>query len=315
MEGQGCRQAGRRRLALTLLLSCVLLLGALAAASQAQITLDGSRGPAGPLTGPNYRIGAELGQLRGSNLFHSFGQFNVHTRERATFTGPNTIANILSRVTGGQPSSIDGLLRSEIAGANLFLLNPNGVLFGPNASLDVSGSFHVSTADFLRFTDGAIFAANLGHASLLTVAPPSAFGFLGTTPAPIAFQGRSAQAGPFEVPPGQALSVVGGDLAISGNPLFFDLGRPLPSLRAPGGRLTLASVAGAGELPLNLAEWRLEALPRLGSIAVTQGAFLDASGDGGGTVLLRGGHLLVDHSHIFTDTLGPLDGARLGLDL
>jgi filamentous hemagglutinin family protein len=151
MAAQGCTPHQRRRLALTLLLSSVLF-WALRTSGQAQITLDGSLGPAGPLTGPQYQIGAELGQIRGSNLFHSFGQFHVQTGERATFTGPNTIANILSRVTGGQPSSIDGLLRAEIAGANLFLLNPSGVLFGPNASLDVSGSFHVSTADFLRFT-------------------------------------------------------------------------------------------------------------------------------------------------------------------
>ncbi|MDQ3831464.1 MAG: filamentous hemagglutinin N-terminal domain-containing protein [Candidatus Tectomicrobia bacterium] len=102
-----------------LLLSSSLLLGVLPGSSEAQITLDGSLGPRGPLQGPNYCIGAELGQIRGSNLFHSFDQFNVPTRGSATFAGPNTIANIVSRVTGGQPSAIDGVLRSEIAGANL----------------------------------------------------------------------------------------------------------------------------------------------------------------------------------------------------
>jgi filamentous hemagglutinin family protein len=166
---------GSRRLHLSLL-SGLVLLHAWLAISQAQLTLDGSLGPRGPQPGPNYRIGADLGQTRGSNLFHSFGEFNVPTGGSATFTGPNTIANILSRVTGGQPSSIDGILRPEIAGANLYLLNPSGVLFGPNASLDVSGSFHVSTADFLRFADGAKFFANLGQESVLTVAPPAAFG-------------------------------------------------------------------------------------------------------------------------------------------
>jgi filamentous hemagglutinin family protein len=121
---------GSRRVHLSLL-SGLVLLQALLAISQAQTTLDGSLGPRGPLTGPNYRIGAELGQIRGSNLFQSFGQFNVPTEGSATFTGPNTIANIVSRVTGGQLSSIDGVLRSEIAGANLYLLNPSGVMFGP----------------------------------------------------------------------------------------------------------------------------------------------------------------------------------------
>jgi filamentous hemagglutinin family protein len=110
----------------TLLLSGLVLLSALLTVSRAQITLDGSLGPRGPLSGPNYRIGAELGQMRGSNLFHSFGQFNVPTGGSATFSGPPAIANIVSRVTGGQPSAIDGALRSEIPGANLYLLNPSG---------------------------------------------------------------------------------------------------------------------------------------------------------------------------------------------
>jgi filamentous hemagglutinin family protein len=188
----------RRR---TSLLSSLVLLQALLAASQAQITLDGSLGPRGPLTGPNYRIDANAGQIRGSNLFHSFGQFNVRPGERATFTGPNTVANIVGRVTGGQASAIDGVLRSEIAGANLYLLNPSGVLFGPNAGLDVSGSFHVSTADFLRFTDGATFFADLGQESVLTVASPAAFGFLGQNSAAITIQGSTLR-----VPAGQDLS-------------------------------------------------------------------------------------------------------------
>jgi filamentous hemagglutinin family protein len=145
------------RLLCALLLRSGVLLIALLGISEAQMTLDGSLGPQQTLTGPNYRIGAELGQTRGSNLFHSFGQFNVPTGGSATFTGPSTISNILSRVTGGQRSEIHGTLRSEIPGANLYLLNPSGVLFGSNARLDVSGSFHVSTADFLRFSDGATF--------------------------------------------------------------------------------------------------------------------------------------------------------------
>jgi len=140
-----------------LCLSVLLLLSSLPTISQAQITLDGSLGPRGALRGPNYIISDSVGQLRGPNLFHSFGQLNLSQGESATFTGPNTITNILSRVTGGSPSSIDGTIRSQIPGANLYLLNPAGVMFGPNASLDVRGSFHVSTADYLRLADGARF--------------------------------------------------------------------------------------------------------------------------------------------------------------
>jgi filamentous hemagglutinin family protein len=204
---------GSHRLRISLL-SGLVLLQALLAISQAQITLDGSLGSGGPLTGPNYRIDANMGQTRGSNLFHSFGQFNVPTRGSATFTGPNTIATIVGRVTGGQPSAIDGVLRSEIAGANLFLLNPRGVLFGPNAALDVSGSFHVSTADVLRFADGAKFSTTLGQESVLTMASPAAFGFLGNNPAGISIQGSA-----WRVQAGRAISVVGGDVTIMGKGL------------------------------------------------------------------------------------------------
>jgi filamentous hemagglutinin family protein len=296
----------------TLLLSGVLLLQALLAVSQAQITLDGSLGPRAPLTGPHYRIGAELGQLRGGNLFHSFGEFNVPTGGSATFTGPNTIANIVGRVTGGQPSAIDGVLRSEIAGANLFLLNPSGVLFGPHASLAVSGSFHVSTADYLRFADGAKFFATLGSESVLTVASPAAFGFLGNTPAPITIQGSTLQ-----VPPGKALSVVGGDMTIVGNgPLTA---ASVPTLGAPRGLIQLASVASPGEVVFSRLELapdlQVDSLTRRGRLELSRGAFLDASGNGGGIVLLRSGRLRVDGSWIFADNLGPVDGSGLGVDL
>src|SRR5712691_4434449 len=188
-----------------LFLSGFLLLATLPILSHAQITLDGSLGPRGALTGPNYAIPASVGQIRGPNLFHSFGQFSLSRGESATFTGPNTITNILGRVTGGSPSSIDGTIRSQIPGANLYLLNPSGVMFGPNARLEVSGSFHVSTADYLRLADGGAFFANPAVPSVLTVAPPAAFGFLSPAPAKLTVQGST-----LEAPAGTALSLVGG---------------------------------------------------------------------------------------------------------
>jgi filamentous hemagglutinin family protein len=294
------------RLMWLLALSGVLWLAALLAVSHAQITLDGSLGPRGPLTGPNYRIDANVGQLRGSNLFHSFEQFNVRMNERATFTGPNTIANIVSRVTGGQQSFIDGQLRSTIAGANLFLLNPSGVLFGSNASLNVSGAFHVSTADFLRFADGAKFSAHLGQESVLTVASPAAFGFLGPTPAPITIQESV-----LEVPTGKTLSIIGGDIEIVGGRLGF--------LASPSGRIQLASVASPGEVifsPLELApDLQVDSFTRLGRLALSQGALLDASGNPGGTVLLRSGHLRLDNALISAINLGNAESPGFGIDV
>jgi len=144
----------------------------------AEITLDGSLGTASTLPGPDYMIGAELGRQKGNNLFHSFGEFNINTGDSATFTGPAHIENIIGRVTGGNPSLIDGALNSTIPSADLYLLNPNGVMMGPNAKLDIDGSFHLSSADYLRFADGQRFEANTKVSPLLIVAPPEAFGFL-----------------------------------------------------------------------------------------------------------------------------------------
>ncbi len=80
----------------------------------AQITLDGTFGRTGVLAGPNYEIKADMGRQSGNNLFHSFNKFNINTNESATFTGPESVENIISRVTGGNVSRIDGFLKSEI---------------------------------------------------------------------------------------------------------------------------------------------------------------------------------------------------------
>lgn len=267
---------------------------------QAQITLDGSLGPVRALRGPRYVIRAGDGQRQGPNLFHSFGEFNLLTGESVTFTGPGAIDNILSRVTGGNPSFIDGLLRSEIPGANLFLLNPSGVLFGPHATLDVNGSFHVSTADYLRLADGARFFAHLSAESVLSADPPAAFGFLGPQPpAPITVAESNLQ-----VPEGATLSLVGGDITVAG-------GR----LQAPGGRVQVASVAAAGEVVPRPTGLDVTTVERLGRIDLVQGTRVDTSGDGGGTVVIRGGQLRIAQSDVFADTFGQRDGAELALDL
>ena len=184
-----------------LLLGSGVLLIALLAGGQAQVTTtlkpDGTLGTAVSRRGTVYDITGGKRPGNGPNLFHSFDRFSVGTGDTVNFTSEQTgIKHILSRVTGGQRSDIDGQLRTDgqlrAEGANLYLLNPSGVLFGPNATLDVGGSFHVSTADYLRLADGAHFFARLSETSTLSVAPPTAFGFLGPQPAPITVQGSSS---------------------------------------------------------------------------------------------------------------------------
>jgi filamentous hemagglutinin family protein len=270
--------------------------------SLAQIVLDGKFSPGGPLLGPNYSITHDLGSIRGNNLFHSFAQFNLSAGETATFSGPDNIQNILARVTGGSVSSIDGTLRSDITGANLFLINPNGILFGPNAAVDVTGSFAASTADYLKLVGGARFVAALdADDSGLSTAPVSAFGFLGQSPGSIAIQQST-----LTVPGGRGISFIGGDIAMDGG-----------SLQAPGGQINLASVQSAGEVPVDpavpsVADFKA-AFPQQGQITLQNGAQLDASADGGGRIVIRGGRLLVDNSKIQSNTIGEGDGQ--GIDI
>src|SRR6266550_4138237 len=119
----------------------VFLLAGGRGTSPAQVVLDGKFGATGALSGPNYAVTSGMGAIRGNNLFQSFSQFNLAAGDVATFSGPANIQNILSRVTGGSASSINGTIRSTINGANFFLINPAGVIFGANAAVDVTGSF------------------------------------------------------------------------------------------------------------------------------------------------------------------------------
>ena len=142
---------------------------------------------------------------------------------------------IISRVTGGEISTIDGLLRSGIAGANLFLLNPAGVLFGPNASLDISGSLHVSTADYLVLDDMQKFMATPLQGELLSTAAPASFGFLdGSSLGQIQLQGA------------KLILIDEHELSLTASSIELDSA----SIEAEQGKVTLVSVGGTGEVVL-----------------------------------------------------------------
>ncbi len=284
--------------------------------SQAQsIKLDGSLGSRTTLTGPAYTIPHDLGQTRGANLFHSFEQFNVLTGESATFTGPNTISRVVGRVTGGVQSFIDGLLGTDFAGAKpeFYLINPSGLLFGPNASLNVSGSVHFSTADYLRLADNNRFNAVPGTAdALLTMEPVAAFGFLGPSAAPITLERNSV----LQVATGRTLSLIGGDISITGGPAGFQ--------SAPGGRINMAGVQSSGEVipiipttPEMKSDMQLVGFKKLGTIQLSDQAFLSVSGRPSGTIVIRGGKLQVTEGSFIGAQMngGTADGATVGLDI
>ncbi len=264
-------------------LPLLTLLLCLTFTAHAQIILDGTLGKSGALAGPNYQIGADLGQQHGGNLFHSFGDFNLQSHESATFSGPANVQNVISRVTGGNPSSIDGTLRSTIPNADMYFLNPYGVMFGPNAKLDVQGGFHVSTADYLRLQDGGRFEARTPGNSLLTVAPVTAFGFLTEEMGEIRLQDSK-----LSVSEGRTLSLIGGNIHIDGEPPVYDA-EGIPTYSSDlyqYGRINLASIASRGEITPTDVGLNLSAAAQGGQITVNNTRI--ASQDGGG-IFIRGG--------------------------
>jgi len=192
---------------LTLITGTVLL--SLLSSVQAEVITDGTvgQGPARLLEGPNYQISDDLGTQSGTNLYHSFDKFNINTRETATFTGPQNINNVFGRVTGGSESFIDGQIRSEMPKADIYLINPNGILFGENASLNVPGSFYASTADKIILEDGTEFSAThpQNHPPTLSAEPFEAFGFLDNNQAPLSVNGSSLEVSK----EGETLALVG----------------------------------------------------------------------------------------------------------
>jgi filamentous hemagglutinin family protein len=283
-------------------------LAVLALPAHAQIRTDGSVGARLTLVGPAYSIPSALGTQVGTNLFHSFSAFNVNTGQSATFAGAAGTSNVIARVTGTSGSNIDGQLGTSIAGANVWLINPHGIAFGPNATLNVSGSFHASTASYLKLGSTGRFDAANPSASNLTVDSPSAFGFLGA-PAPITVD-RSH----LDVPSGATLSLVGGNLSITGG------GTPIGgvacgscTLSAPSGRINIASLASAGEVDASTLSATAGAF---GNITLTSAALAtDAPNAAGGPIFIRGGKLTLDTSIVSTLNQRPGAGADLTVEL
>jgi filamentous hemagglutinin family protein len=195
----------------------------------------------------NIRIIQE-GTRSGNNLFHSFQEFSVPTGTTAYFNNNTDIQNIISRVTGKSISNIDGILKAN-GTANLFLINPNGIIFGSGACLNIGGSFVASTASSLNFADGTNFSATSPQtAPLLTITTPIGLQF-GATAAPIRNQSQVSPDGArsvfgfpvgLQVQTGKTLALVGGDVSLEGG-----------NLTAPEGRIELGSVAVNSLVSLN----------------------------------------------------------------
>ena len=166
----------------------------------AEITQDGSLvGTAGqnvlPSINGTYQLDESQGQLNGTNLLFSFENFNVLTGENAHFSANNPITNVISRVTGGTASTIDGTISSSIVGADVWLINPSGLVFGENAQINVLGSFHASTANNLIFDDDSVLSTDIEASPNLSIASPVSFGFLAESTSKLTVNGSQFSLG------------------------------------------------------------------------------------------------------------------------
>jgi filamentous hemagglutinin family protein len=261
------------------------------------------------------------GTVAGSNQFHSFAEFSIPTGNTAFFNNSLAIENIINRVTGNSISNIDGLIRAN-GTANLFLINPNGIIFGKDASLNIGGSFIASTASSIKFADGSEFSTTNPQTSpLLTVSIPIGLQF-GTNAGGITVQGEGNNTGfntdnfsvirdyrpvGLQVNSGQTLALVGGDIALEGG-----------NLTAEEGRIELGSVDREGLVKLSATNpgWSLnyEDVQNFQDINLANAASLEVSGNGGGNLQLQGRQIIItDGSAILADTLGDGNGGTLGI--
>ncbi|BAY09317.1 two-partner secretion domain-containing protein [Calothrix sp. NIES-2098] len=239
-----------------------------------------------PINGVNYDF-IDGGAQRGANLFHSFSQFNINDGQRVYFINPSGVGNILSRVTGGNPSNILGTL-GVLGNANLFLINPNGIVFGQNAKLDVRGSFVGTTANGVRFGEQGIFSATNPEAPPLLNVNPSALFFNQLNQGKITVQSTAnagisptgAIATGLRVPDGESLLLVGGDINLDGG-----------ELKAYGGNIELAGLSAPGDVGLNFADNNLSLIIPDGvaraDVTFSNGAVANVRSDNGGNIKIN----------------------------
>ena len=222
-----------------------------------------------PLGVPIFTI--DGGTTAGTNLFHSFSEFSIPTGAEAFFNNAASIDNILTRVTGGDISSIDGLIRVN-GSASLFLLNPNGIVFGENARLNIGGSFFATTAESLLFEGGVEFGTtNPNIFPLLSVSVPIGLQWNRASIAGITASGTTLEMGD------RTLALIGGSVELERT-----------TLSALSGRIELGGLAEPGAIEIeNAMALNFPTNVARGSVMLQNGARVDVVGDGRGTIALH----------------------------
>ena len=285
----------------------------------AQVTSDKTTNTTVNKNGNNFDI--LNGIQKGNNLFHSFGEFSIPKGGEATFNNPTSVMNIINRVTGGSISNIDGLIKAN-GNANLFLINPAGIVFGENASLDIGGSFFGTTAQSILFKDGFEFSAlDKTEKPLLTVSVPVGLQ-MGKNPGAIEVNGSGHNLidsggfgfAPFMQSNHPALQVKPGNtLALVGSNLTFNDG----VLGADRGRLEVGSVAN-GVVSLDTTtsmQLGYTDVNEFGDVRLRGRSLFDVSGENAGSIQVRGREVsLRDGSMILSQNQGMQAGGEIKIN-
>jgi filamentous hemagglutinin family protein len=270
----------------------------------------------------NNAIDITGGTTAGTNLFHSFSTFSVPTNFRVSFLNNPAIQNIITRVTGSSLSEIDGLLQAN-GTANLILINPNGIIFGSNATLNLGGSFLATTANNIKFGDGIEFSAsNPAATPILSINVPIGLQF-GSNNGEVGVRGngnnliydsrtssiiRDFRNLGLQVNSSRTIALIGGNISLIGG-----------NLTAPDGNIELGAVRDSivKITPLTTG-WTFDYnnVGALQDIQLVRTSSLDASGNSGGTIRVNANRFLVsDGSAILADTLGDGTGGNIRLQV
>ncbi|MEM9218528.1 MAG: filamentous hemagglutinin N-terminal domain-containing protein [Cyanobacteria bacterium P01_F01_bin.150] len=263
----------------------------------------------------------EGGAFRGNTLFHSFEEFNIRTGEQVYFNSDN-VEQIFSRITGNNTSLIDGVLGS-VGNADVYIINPNGIVFGANASLDVNGSFFATTATTAFFESGIEYSTEMPKSvpPLLRVRGDIGFRYQRPT-STIELFGRGHRLqlvddvsyNPFvnagemtdglNVPVGESITLIGGSVIFEGG-----------ILAAPSGDIVIGAL-GLGEILVNTDQAYRSDVIKGGIVSLSDLSLIDVSGVGRGSIHVFGEQLDVrSGSYLVNQNSGIISSRDISLQV